>query len=276
MSGPAANKGCPDRDADGDGVVDRLDKCPSQKEDLDDFEDSDGCPEKDNDQDGFADALDACPLIAGIAQEKGCPAKDTDGDTVFDHEDNCPAEKGLKENAGCPAAQKQLVIITVEQLKILDKVYFDTGKASIQKRSNALLDNIAQVLTVHPEIALVQIEGHTDTVGKPEQNKKLSQDRADSVRAYLVKKGVSEARLRAVGFGQEKPTQSNDTAAGREFNRRVEFNIPREACSLEVVEQRAHPGQQRLHHLGLVPLSRLAFTSLSSATTRWWRKLSAS
>ena len=225
VSGPVANKGCPDRDADGDGVVDRLDKCPAQKEDLDDFEDLDGCPEADNDSDGFADALDACPLVAGIAQEKGCPAKDTDGDTVFDHEDNCPAEKGVVENAGCPAAQKQLVIITPEQLKILDKVYFDTGKASIQKRSNALLDNIAQVLTVHPEIPLVQIEGHTDTVGTPEKNKKLSQDRADSVRAYLVKKGVAEARLRAVGFGQEKPAQSNDTPAGREVNRRVEFNI---------------------------------------------------
>jgi outer membrane protein OmpA-like peptidoglycan-associated protein len=225
VSGPAANHGCPDTDKDKDGIVDRLDKCIDQPEDMDDFEDSDGCPEADNDQDGFADALDACPLIAGIPQEKGCPAKDTDGDGVFDHEDNCPAEKGVKENAGCPPEQKQLVIITVEQLKILDKVYFDTGKASIQKRSDALLANIAQVLTVHPEIALIQIEGHTDTVGKPEQNKKLSQDRAESVKAWLVKKGVADGRLRAVGFGQEKPAQPNDTPAGREFNRRVEFNI---------------------------------------------------
>ena len=168
----------------------------------------------------FADALDACPLIAGISQEKGCPAKDTDGDTVFDHEDNCPSEKGVVENQGCPAEKKQLVIITVEQLKILDKVYFDTGKASIQKRSNALLDNIAQVLTVHPEIGLIQIEGHSDAVGAPGQNKKLSQERAESVRAYLIKKGVGETRVRAVGFGQEKPAQRNGTPAGR-----VEFNI---------------------------------------------------
>lgn len=225
VAGPAANRGCPDTDKDSDGVVDRLDQCVDQAEDKDDFEDSDGCPEADNDQDGFADGADACPLIAGISQERGCPAKDTDGDTVFDHEDNCPAEKGVPENAGCPAEQKQLVIITVEKLKILDKVYFDTGKASIQKRSDALLTNIAQVLTVHPEIALVQIEGHTDTVGVPEKNKKLSQDRADSVKAYLVKKGVAESRLRAVGFGQEKPAETNDTPVGREANRRVEFNI---------------------------------------------------
>ncbi len=225
VAGLAANKGCPDHDTDGDGVVDRLDRCPSQKEDVDDFEDGDGCPEADNDADGFADALDACPSIAGIAQEKGCPAKDTDGDSVFDHEDNCPSEKGVAENAGCPAAQKQLVVITPQALKTLDKVYFDTGKASIQKRSNPLLDNIAQVLTVHPELGLIQIEGHSDAVGAPEQNKKLSQERAESVRGYLIKKGVGEARVRAVGFGQEKPAQSNDTPAGREANRRVEFNI---------------------------------------------------
>jgi OmpA-OmpF porin, OOP family len=227
VAGVAANQGCPDTDEDKDGVVDRLDKCRKQAEDKDDFEDADGCPEADNDQDGLDDGLDACPLTAGIAQEKGCPAKDADGDTVADHEDNCPAEKGVVENAGCPAAQKQLVIITRESLKILDKIYFDTGKATLQKRSNGLLDNIAQVLTVHPEIPLVQIEGHTDNVGKPETNLKLSQGRAEAVRDYLVKKGVAKERLNAKGFGQDKPTQSNDTVAGKEANRRVEFNISR-------------------------------------------------
>ena len=79
---------------------------------------------------------------------------------------------------------------------------------------------------MHPEISLVQVEGHTDNVGQPEKNKKLSQDRADSVKAYLVKKGVADARLKAVGFGQEKPAESNDTPAGRDNNRRVEFNLP--------------------------------------------------
>lgn len=225
VAGPAANNGCPDTDADKDDVVDRLDKCPNEAEDKDDFQDDDGCPELDNDGDGIADASDACPREAGIPQEKGCPAKDSDGDSVFDFEDNCPTEKGEKDNAGCPAAQKQLVIITKEKLKILDKVYFDTGKATIQKRSNALLDNVAQVLNAHPEIVLVQVEGHTDNVGVPEKNKKLSQDRADSVKNYLVKKGVADARLKAVGFGQDRPAETNDTPAGRDANRRVEFNI---------------------------------------------------
>ncbi len=223
--GPMENGGCPDTDADKDGVVDRLDKCVNEAEDKDAFEDEDGCPELDNDGDAITDEKDACPLEKGIPEEKGCPPKDSDGDEVFDFQDNCPAEKGVKDNQGCPAAVKQLVVITREQLKILDKVFFDTGKATIQKRSNLLLDQIANVLNGHPEITLVQVEGHTDTVGKPENNKKLSQDRADSVRAYLVKKGVAEGRLKAVGFGQEKPADTNDTPAGREVNRRVEFNI---------------------------------------------------
>lgn len=225
QAGPKENKGCPDTDADGDGVVDRLDKCPQQAEDKDDFEDSDGCPELDNDKDGFADAQDACPLQAGIAQERGCPAKDSDGDQVFDHEDNCPTEAGTKENSGCPANKKQLVVISATSLKILDKVYFDAGKASIQKRSNALLDNVAQVLVAHPEIARVQVEGHTDNSGNAEKNKKLSQERADAVKTYLTGKGVAAERLVALGFGQDKPAEPNDTPAGREANRRVEFNL---------------------------------------------------
>jgi outer membrane protein OmpA-like peptidoglycan-associated protein len=224
VAGPAANHGCPDTDADQDGIVDRLDKCPNEPEDKDGFEDDDGCPEPDNDHDGIADALDACPNQAGIPQEKGCPAKDSDGDGVFDFEDNCPSEKGTKENAGCPAAQKQLVTITRDSLKILDKVYFDNGRASIQARSNALLDNVALVLTGHTEIAL-EIAGHTDDVGKAESNKKLSQERADAVKAYLVKKGVAESRLHAIGYGSEKPSVPNDSPANREANRRVEFNL---------------------------------------------------
>jgi outer membrane protein OmpA-like peptidoglycan-associated protein len=224
VSGPVANHGCPDTDADKDGVVDRLDKCPTAAEDKDGFEDEDGCPDPDNDADGIADAKDACPREAGIAQEHGCPAKDSDGDAVFDFEDNCPTEKGEKANAGCPVAQKQLVVIEGAKLKILDKVYFDAGKASIQKRSNTLLDNVAQVLAAHTDFS-VQVEGYTDSSGVAETNKKLSQDRADAVKAYLVKKGIADSRLKAVGFGPERPADTNDTPAGRENNRRVEFNL---------------------------------------------------
>ncbi len=226
VAGVKENDGCPDTDADNDGIVDRLDKCADKAEDKDGFEDTDGCPEADNDGDGIADEVDACRDVAGIAQEKGCPAKDEDKDGVANHEDNCPTEAGVKENQGCPAAKKQLVVITAEKLKILDRVYFDNGKATIQKKSFGLLDNLAAVLTAHGEIPLVQVEGHTDNVGKPEKNKTLSQARAEAVRDYLVKKGVATERLRPVGFGQERPAEPNDTAKGRDANRRVEFNLP--------------------------------------------------
>jgi outer membrane protein OmpA-like peptidoglycan-associated protein len=225
VAGPVENHGCPDVDTDHDGIVDRLDKCPEEPEDKDGFQDEDGCPDLDNDNDGILDVADACPNVPGIPEEHGCPAKDTDGDGVPDHLDNCKAVAGPASNQGCPVEDKQLVVLERTSIKILDKVYFDTGKATLQKRSNLLLDQVARVLGEHPYLKLVQIEGHTDDAGAAEANKKLSQDRAESVKAYLVKKGVAAERLRAMGFGSEKPLVNEKTNAAREANRRVEFNI---------------------------------------------------
>ncbi len=225
VPGVVENEGCPDEDTDGDGVVDRLDRCPQDAEDLDGFQDDDGCPDADNDGDGLTDQIDACVNEAGIIEEKGCPAKDDDGDTVWNHLDNCPQEKGDPANQGCPPKEKQLVIIESERLKLLEVVQFASGKATILPVSNKLLTQVANVLKAQRRIRLVQVEGHTDNVGKPEKNLKLSQDRADAVKNFLVKKGIDPARLKAVGFGQEKPIESNSTAKGREANRRVELNI---------------------------------------------------
>jgi len=217
--------GCPDAvpDSDGDGLDDNTDKCKDQPEDVDNFEDADGCPDPDNDGDGVTDVTDACPSAAGPAENRGCPDTDRDGDGVVDRVDNCPDEPGTVEHHGCK--KKQLVVLTQTQLKILDRVFFRTGKALIQWRSRKLLDNVAKVLTAHPEIARIRVEGHTDNVGKPEGNKVLSQKRADAVVAYLVKKGVPAERLEAVGFGQDTPVDDNGTKAGRANNRRVEFKI---------------------------------------------------
>jgi outer membrane protein OmpA-like peptidoglycan-associated protein len=115
--------------------------------------------------------------------------------------------------------------ITETALDIPEKVYFQTGSAIIDQRSYELLDAIAEVLTEHPELVKISIEGHTDSDGDNKANKKLSQERAASVAAYLVEKGIDEARLESEGWGEEKPVGSNDTDEGKATNRRVEFLI---------------------------------------------------
>jgi OmpA-OmpF porin, OOP family len=217
VAGPADRHGCPD--SDGDGLDDSADKCPNEPGPVS----RQGCPEKDSDNDGVLDELDKCPNEAGLKELQGCPATDRDNDTVADHLDNCPNEPGPPDNQGCPAAQKQLVVIKQDRIDIKDKIYFDSGQATIQARSNPLMDQMAKVLNEHPEIAKVIIEGHTDDRGAADFNRTLSQQRAEAVRDYLVKKGVPAERLEAQGFGPDRPVQPNTTSEGRAANRRVEF-----------------------------------------------------
>lgn len=113
----------------------------------------------------------------------------------------------------------------IEKIDIPDKIQFDTGKATLKKVSFKVLDHVAKVMTERPGVKKVQIEGHTDSVGDPERNRVLSQARAESVMAYLVKKGIAPARLVAKGYGPDKPVGPNETEVGREANRRVEFII---------------------------------------------------
>lgn len=221
VKGSKENGGCADNDKDGDTVLDRLDQCPDQKGVVE----NKGCPDSDADGDGVVDRLDACKTDKGPAANKGCPWADTDKDGVADNVDNCVNEAGPADNQGCPASKKQLVVITADKLMIKDKVYFDTGKATIQSKSFLLLDQVAAVLVAHPEIALLQVEGHTDDTGDANTNRVLSQDRAAAVVQYLVAKSVATERLKAVGFGPDRPADDNKTQKGRDNNRRVEFNI---------------------------------------------------
>ncbi len=217
--------GCPDPDNDGDGILDANDGAPNDPEDMDGFQDEDGVPDPDNDGDGIADTDDKCPNDAGLAELDGCPDPDRDGDGVPDRIDNCPDEPGTVENKGCQ--EKQLVEIKEDKLEILEKVYFKTGSHRIRARSFGLLDQVAQVITAHPEIHMVQVEGHTDSRGALRYNMRLSQRRADAVVKYLVRKGVSQDRLVAKGFGPTKPiVPGAQTQTELAQNRRVEFNIP--------------------------------------------------
>jgi outer membrane protein OmpA-like peptidoglycan-associated protein len=190
-------------DSDGDGIPDDKDSCPRDKEDKDGYQDEDGCPEPDNDSDGIPDAQDKCPqqpeTVNGFEDQDGCP-------------DSAP--------------QTPLVVVTKTNIEIKDKVYFKTGAATIEEKSFALLDQVALALKSHPDIKKLRVEGHTDDVGPDDANLRLSQARADSVRAYLLGPGkVEAARLVAVGYGETKPLTSNGSSRGREMNRRVVFTI---------------------------------------------------
>jgi outer membrane protein OmpA-like peptidoglycan-associated protein len=244
--------GCPDTDNDADAVADLDDACPNEAEDLDGFEDDNGCPDVDNDQDGVLDTDDLCVSEAGTSGTKGCP--DADQDTVADTDDECVDEPGKVEAFGCPDRDGDFVpdyrdscpdeqapegsdpsrsdgckgkfVLGAAAIVFAEKVQFETGKASIKKGSSTeLLDAVAGVLIAHPSIKKVEIGGHTDSEGDDAQNLKLSQDRADSVRTYLVGKGVEGNRVVAVGYGETKPIADNATKEGREANRRVEVHI---------------------------------------------------
>ena len=213
--------GCPTKDRDGDGVLDAADKCPREAGPAA----RQGCPVKDTDGDGVVDDRDNCPSEAGLVELRGCPAKDGDGDSVADHLDNCPKEKGEATNQGCPPKDEQLVAIQRDKLEIKQAVFFATNKAVIKKRSFKMLDQLARVIQQHPEIEKIIIEGHSDNVGDADVNRRLSLARAQSVKEYLVKKGVEASRLEAKGYGPDRPLLPNKTAYGRAANRRVAFTI---------------------------------------------------
>jgi outer membrane protein OmpA-like peptidoglycan-associated protein len=231
--------GCPDPDNDRDAILDVDDKCPNDPEDTDNFEDADGCPDPDNDKDGILDVNDKCPNdpedTDGFEDADGCPDPDNDKDGILDVKDRCPNEpetvNGTEDEDGCPDAGVSKVRLVGDRIEIMEIVHFDFNKATIQKISYELLNQVAKVVGDHPEITLLRVEGHTDSKGEDAFNLKLSQDRANAVRAYLVKRGIAKSRLNPVGYGETRPVESNADDEGRSKNRRVEF----------VVEKRSTP-----------------------------------
>jgi OmpA-OmpF porin, OOP family len=217
-------------DEDGDGLPDVRDRCPNEPEDKDGFEDDDGCPDPDNDKDGLLDARDKCPNepedADGFQDEDGCPDPDNDGDGIVDAVDRCPNEPGPQSEGGCPK-KFELINVTENKIELKQAIFFQTAKAVIMPKSFGLLDEVAAALAARPSMQ-VRIEGHTDSRGGRAYNLRLSQTRADSVRAYLVGKGISSDRLEAKGYGPDQPIDNNKTAAGRERNRRVEFMITKQ------------------------------------------------
>jgi len=224
-------------DLDGDGLPDAQDRCPDALEDLDGFEDQDGCPDLDNDQDQILDVDDRCPMrpesYNGFFDEDGCPDH---GRVPLQLREPLVQEDPSRPQILKPRAQMapqtsrpahHRVVISQSQIQIIEKVYFQPGTARIQARSFALLDQMAEVLLEHPEIAEVEIEGHTDDQGSEAQNLKLSKMRALAVREALIQRGVEVERLSTMGYGELRPIVPNSNPRERARNRRVEFRIKR-------------------------------------------------
>jgi len=202
-------------DTDGDGIYDKDDACPE----VAGLEAFNGCPDADGD--GVADKDDACADQAGPAENKGCPWADKDSDGVLDKDDACPAVAGPIANKGCPEVTEEV------QKKLNDyarTILFDTGKSSIKAQSTSVMVDIITILAEYPN-AKFTVEGHTDSVGSASLNQKLSDSRANSVRDFLIDKGIGADRLSAIGYGEDKPIATNNTRAGRKSNRRVEINL---------------------------------------------------
>ncbi|WP_158827900.1 OmpA family protein [Mucilaginibacter lacusdianchii] len=155
---------------------------------------------------------------------------DSDGDGVFDLNDKCPnTPAGTKvDGQGCPLPTPVTrVIVTEEDRRVvrdaIKNLEFDFGKATIKDRSLQSLDRVANILTT--KNFSLKLAGHTDNVGSDAANLKLSKDRAEAVKAYLVSQGANPSRIEAVGYGESQPIASNKTDAGRQQNRRVEFTL---------------------------------------------------
>ncbi|MBL9101186.1 MAG: OmpA family protein [Myxococcales bacterium] len=219
-----APDGCPaagPKDSDGDGVFDADDVCvdvPGIK--------PDGCP--DSDGDGFGDAIDKCPKDPGVAPD-GCPPKDKDKDGILDPDDKCieqpETKNGYQDADGCPDEVPKAV---AKFSGVIKGIYFDVDKDTIKPASRKTLDAAVKVLKEFPDVNL-EISGHTDSDGARDYNIDLSGRRAAAVKKYLVDKGVADDRMRTRGAGPDEPIGDNKTRAGKALNRRIEFKLIGEA-----------------------------------------------
>ncbi|RME53439.1 MAG: OmpA family protein, partial [Deltaproteobacteria bacterium] len=187
----------PPADADGDGIPDPEDRCIDEPEDRDGFEDEDGCPDPDNDGDGIPDGLDQAPNEAEVWN-------------------------GYQDTDGKPDEAPKTILVTENRILPRKPILFETNSAKVREESFEILDEIYRVLVENPNLSL-QIDGHTDNVGNPEANRRLSEERARAVMQYLIDKGIDPARLSAAGYGASRPVAPNTTPEGRAANRRVDF-----------------------------------------------------
>lgn len=243
--------GCPEFDNDGDGIVDAKDSCPNEAEDFDGFEDSDGCPDPDNDGDNILDSDDQCPDLAedfdGFEDNDGCPELDNDKDGIVDQNDKCPNDaetfNSFEDSDGCPDKVPETEIIeeikpeikTTEKSTIIKNKtrvaipnefllegdeYFTPSGRNLKSAGIKTLNKIANQMKNNPD-SKWRIEGHLDNSASPSELRTISTARANTVKNYLVYKGLSSKSFQAVGLADKFPLAPNSTIHGRLKNRRV-------------------------------------------------------
>ncbi len=236
--GVADDDGCPDPDShdrDGDGINDDVDQCPDQPEDRDGFQDTDGCPDPDNDHDGILDRDDLCPNDPedrdGFEDADGCPDPDNDHDRIPDTRDRCPNDpetyNAFEDEDGCP--DQGVAVLEENTIRILQAINFETDSAQIQPASMPIIEAVAATLRANEQIQLLEVQGHADERGPDPRNLQLTQDRAASVVAALVERGIGASRLHAAGYGERCPVNAGHGLAAWAQNRRVVFLILRTA-----------------------------------------------
>ena len=232
-------RGCP-RDSDGDGVYDGLDKCQNTPAGA--VVDANGCP-LDSDGDGIFDGLDKCEGTpnGAVVDASGCP-RDGDGDGVYDGLDKCPdTPSNLQvDREGCPIATTAMEIELLDTGTITtSQIVFKSGSAELDPAHTAVLDEIGQTLAGWSGLE-VEVGGHTDSSGSASFNQRLSEQRAQAVLDYLRDHfpDLDTAGFTVIGYGEALPIASNDTAAGKAQNRRVEFKVLNTEALKRQVEKR--------------------------------------
>ncbi len=180
-----------------------------------------------------AEKANTARQLADMRSQLTAALADSDGDGVIDRLDKCAnTPSGVAvDGSGCPLPEAKTItnttIITEQDRAVvreaIKNLEFDFGKATIRAKSYPSLDRVAALLT--EKNFSLKLAGHTDNVGSDAANLKLSKDRAESVKAYLVGKGANASRVEATGYGESQPIATNGTAAGRQQNRRVEFTL---------------------------------------------------
>jgi len=164
-------------------------------------------------------SLDSAPAAPALK----VTADDRDGDGVNDAVDSCPDTAGSAKNHGCPDDTKMHVALSVKKLAVDSRIEFKADSAELDKRSVVLVEQVAAVLSSHPEIAHVNVRVHIGSGMPDPQARALTQERADAVAKLLAAHGVGASRVSAEGVGASEPVAPNLSAQGRRKNERVEF-----------------------------------------------------